>query len=96
MNIFEKAIQKFGAEHQKMMAIEEMSELMQAISKHNRNPSEKTRMNLLEEIADVSIMCAQLMCIYGITDKDLDKMLDIKLEKLEKLLKSGIGNDSAP
>jgi len=50
MNIFEKAVKKFGAEHQKMMAMEEMAELMQAISKHNRNPSEKTRCQPSQEL----------------------------------------------
>lgn len=87
MNIYQKAVSKFGADHQKMMAIEEMAELMQAISKHNRNPNEKTLLNVLEEIADVSIMCGQLMYVYKIDEAELDKMLDIKLEKLDKLLK---------
>ena len=86
MNIYQKAVTKFGAEHQKMMAIEEMAELMQAISKHNRNPNEKTRINILEEITDVGIMLNQLMHVYRFQDEEIDNMIDIKHEKLDKLL----------
>ena len=86
MNIYEKAVQKFGAEHQKMMAIEEMAELMQAISKHNRNPNEKTRLNILEELVDVRIMSCQLLHIYNFSIDDEKLMYDLKLHKLEKLL----------
>lgn len=86
MNIYEKAVAKFGAEHQKMMAIEEMAELMQAISKYNRNPNERTRLNILEELVDVRIMICQLLRIYNFSIDDEKLMYDLKLHKLEKLL----------
>jgi NTP pyrophosphatase (non-canonical NTP hydrolase) len=86
VNIYQKAVTKFGAEHQKMMAIEEMAELMQAISKHNRNPNEKTRLNILEELVDVRIMSCQLLHIYNFSADDERLMFGLKLEKLDKLI----------
>ena len=56
MNIYERAIKKFGAENQKRIAQEELSELIQAISKDCRNKKH----NVEEEIADVEIMLNQL------------------------------------
>lgn len=47
------------------MLIEEMGELMQAISKHERKPSEITVNNIYEEIADVKIILEQDYSLDG-------------------------------
>lgn len=54
-NIHKKALEHFGIENQENKAIEEMAELIQAISKQT---------NIAEEIADVQIMLDQLKIIY--------------------------------
>ena len=54
--VFEKAINTFGETPQKIVAMEEMGELIQAISKDLRGKEH----NVEEEIADVEIMLQQM------------------------------------
>ena len=74
--ICKRAIDTFGAAIQQVVAMEECSELIQAISKSIRC---KTH-NVEEEIADVEIMCKQLRIIY-----DSSKVDEIKQNKLKRL-----------
>lgn len=90
--ILQLAVDVYGKEAQVDMAIEEMSELSKALLKRRRaerSPEawdyEKTRKNILEEIADVIIMLTQLVMIYGgreIIQQDIHE----KVERLEKRL----------
>lgn len=74
--ICKKALDTFGAAIQQVVAMEEMGELIQAISKAIRC---KTN-NVEEEIADVEIMLMQLRLIF-----DNGKVNKIKQSKLSKL-----------
>ena len=60
--IFNQAIDFFGFESQKIMAIEEMSELTKELTKELRNRGNVE--NIADELADVEIMLAQLKIIY--------------------------------
>lgn len=64
----------YGYEKQKLKAIEEMSELTKAICKNDRE-------NIIEELADVKIMIAQLMLIYNIDVEEVFKVMDSKVER---------------
>ena len=75
--IFETAINVFGAEHQEDIAIEEMSELTQALL-HNRRGRAS---NVPEEIADVLIAVEQLIIIHGCSEE----VERIRKEKVERL-----------
>ena len=56
------AVHTYGKEHQKLIAIEEMSELTKALCKDTRYPETTAVLdNVAEEIADVRIMLDQLM-----------------------------------
>ena len=57
--IFNKAISTYGEKAQKLMAIEEMSELTKEICKDFRGKLD--REHLIEEMADVTITIDQLM-----------------------------------
>lgn len=92
--VLQAAVETYGKEAQVDMAIEEMSELTKALLKHRRaerSPEawdyEKTRQNILEEIADVIIMLLQLVIIYG-GREDIRKDIAYKVERLDKRLKS--------
>lgn len=74
--VCKKAIDLYGGALQKIVAIEEMGELIQAISKSLRGDEH----NVEEEIADVMIMLTQLMMMY-----DLKKVMEIRETKLKKL-----------
>lgn len=71
MNIFEKAVNKYGAENQVRKAVEELTELSVALlhSLDGRGDTE----NIREEMADVEIMLEQLHVIFGYGDYRLIK-----------------------
>lgn len=74
--VYKKAIREYGEYAQLDVAIEEMAELMQAISKFKRGKSH----NVEEEVADVEIMIEQLKIIF-----DSKKIEQIKREKIDRL-----------
>lgn len=86
--IYVKAIARYGAMSQQIVAMEEMSELIKELSKaiRGKNNAEK----ILEEVADVSIMLEQIKLMFGITNKALDEEIEFKLVRLNDRLN---GND---
>lgn len=85
MIILEKAIETYGADLQKQVAIEEMSELIKEICKDFRGSGDKER--IVSEIADVEIMLTQLMIIYDIQELELSGAMARKLARLSERLK---------
>lgn len=76
-------IDHYGEENQCRLAMEECSELIQAINKCLRYPNdEKHHENLIEEIADVSIMIKELKIIFGISDEEYKNMKQNKLNRV--------------
>lgn len=78
------AIETFGKEAQLIMAMEEMSELIQALSKNMRG-AENTD-NIAEEIADVEIMILQLIEIFNCVESETDWYIK-KLQRLNEKVK---------
>lgn len=62
-----KALSNWGYAIQKVVAMEECSELIEAIT----NSTIREPHNVEEEVADIEIMCIQLRVIYG--NKEVDK-----------------------
>ena len=73
------AINHFGVDHQIDKALEEMGELITALSRRRLERSH--REDIAEEIADVLITANQLRIIYG--GKLVDELIDKKLSRLE-------------
>lgn len=65
--LFQELIEEYGAKHQSMVCIEEMSELTKELVKFERG--ENNHDQIAEETADVLIMLEQIIKIYGIADK---------------------------
>lgn len=61
------------------IAMEEFAELTQAISKQIRGYN--NRIGLLEEMADAYICLEFLKSIFNITPEELQKAVDVKLER---------------
>lgn len=85
--LYQKAIDTYGEDAQTVVAIEEMGELIQALTKTLRCQGDED--NLYEEIADVEIMLDQLKIMHDCTTqvaihkcKKLDR-LKRRLEGLE-------------
>lgn len=80
-NIFKELINKYGKQ-QLVVAIEELSELQKEICKSLRDKTSLS--NLCEEIADVYIMLAQLKIYYDITDTEINKVIEKKIERTKE------------
>lgn len=80
--VCESAVHTYGKEHQKLIAIEEMSELTKALCKDTRYPDNPSVLeNVAEEIADVRIMLDQLEYIYKCSS-DVVKYKQMKIRRL--------------
>lgn len=88
--LLERVITANGMNKQLDVAIEELSELIQAICKIKRrdslsNESFAVKGNLAEEMADVEIILAELKLLFDNED-DVKEWKNYKLDRLEKRL----------
>ena len=88
--LLERVITANGMNNQLDVAIEELSELIQAICKIKRrdslsNESFAVKGNLAEEMADVEIILAELKLLFDNED-DVKEWKNYKLDRLEKRL----------
>ena len=74
------AVEKFGTDSQMNMAIEECSELIDALCKFRRK--RVGSIDVITEIADVQIMCEQLAYMFG--DEKVSDERKRKIERLQK------------
>lgn len=82
---YKQAIEEYGVRAQKLMAIEEMSELTKEICKDFRG--KLNREHLVEEMADVLIMLDQMLLLYKISGEEVGLMRIKKVERLKERLK---------
>ena len=75
--VCKKAIDTFGVANQQLKAVEEMGELIQAISKAIIGKEH----NVEEEIADVEIMLTQLKIMYDL--KKIEEWKEFKINRLK-------------
>lgn len=73
----------------KMICIEELSELTKEISKQERGTG--NYFDLVQEMADVKNILASLQIIYDISDDELDAAQTIKMQRLEKWIEEEKG-----
>jgi len=81
-NLYKEALAHWGRTGQMDMLVEECAELIQALQKFNHRHGGKE--NVIEELADVEIMCEQMRFIFD--PIDINRIKDQKLERLERLL----------
>ena len=90
--IVSKMIKQYGTGKITTICMEECAELIQAVSKEKRKKRKKHHKNvdkehLAEEMADVLISFEIIKQVYGITDKDIKKQLEIKQKRNKARLK---------
>ena len=83
-DVLENAIHTYGVSLQLVIAIEEMAELTQAISKSFRG--EENRDDIIGEVADVIVMLEQIILIYNLDHQDIENMIQERLARLERKL----------
>lgn len=82
INTYKQAIKTYGEHAQKLMAIEEMSELTKEICKDFRGQLD--REHLIEELTDVTITIDQLIMMYEISSKEMRQMCERKMNRLKE------------
>ena len=91
--VYQDAIDLFGVTSQKIMVIEEMSELTKELCKELRDRGNVE--NIADELADVEITLAQIKMIYNIHDL-VEEHKDFKLHRfiarMEKIKKDKAGS----
>lgn len=80
---FDKALATFGAEHQRIMCMEECAELIDALAKYDRGRA--GAMDVITELADVSIMVEQMAILFG--KEEYRKEKERKLKRLQERIK---------
>ena len=83
-DIYAEALAKWGFEAQTLMAVEEAAELQQALLHYMRGKA--LAVDVVDEIADMTIMCRQMANIFG--SEDVGRRIQFKLERLEKRLEA--------
>ena len=68
-----RVINVFGAQNQKMQALEELMELQSALFENVHRETDN-RKNIVEEVADVEIMLAQIKEIFDIKPKEIEEI----------------------
>lgn len=81
-------IDRHGANHQRFKASEELSELMTLVLQDANNNGKVPISRITEEIADVYVMLKQLELIYLLDDRDIQPIIDYKVDRT---LNSGKG-----
>lgn len=79
IEFYKTLIEKRGIAGQCVIAMEECSELIQAISKLYRG--EKDTDHLTEEMADVIIMLNQLKIMFGISNNEIKRVIQNKITR---------------
>lgn len=87
VKVIREAVMKYGAKHQQIVAIEELSELQKELTKALREDQKCSidYNHIAEEVADIYIMLHEVMAIYCITE-EVGKWIDIKVKRLEQRL----------
>ena len=85
--VYAQALYRCGSENQMVVAIEEMSELQKEITKFLRGKGSYG--NLIEELGDVKIMLEQMQMIFGISDEEVELIMNAKAVRLLRRLQKG-------
>lgn len=72
-------LEYYGGKHQVIVAMEELAELIQQLSKSVRGSDNRT--DIVEEIADVHIMLEQMRIFFNISTAEIYDVMRLKLER---------------
>lgn len=89
--ILEENIKAHGKELETTVAMEELAELIQAVSKVKRYGfRDEYKDNLIEELADVDIVIAELMMLFDVSTEEFYGVMDRKVQRIKKRLEERI------
>lgn len=85
-------ISTYGVNPQVDMAIEECSELIKALLKFRRKPTDATRKDIIEELADVQIMLHQMNIIFECED-EVESVMEYKINRQMERIRTVLKNE---
>jgi NTP pyrophosphatase (non-canonical NTP hydrolase) len=88
-----EAVDFFGKDKQMVVAIEEMAELTQELSKQIIGHKNKSRNSVIEEYTDVFIMLRQLAIIFEIRIDEIKEIENYKLWRIKRYIEDMKGGD---
>ncbi len=77
----EKIAEHYGRKIQERQTVSELSELMYVLTRRPDQRQPDWTNELLDEIADVSIMMQQMMHLYDISGDELSERINYKLKR---------------
>lgn len=86
--LYRVAMETWGVDAQRLMLIEECSELIKAMCDRLRG-REKVDIYIMDEMADVKIMLGQIELL--VDAEELEQIRQAKLERLKKRLEKHVG-----
>lgn len=87
--VMDRAIEHYGVEKQLLVCIEELSELIKAITKAERYPNDDIKKDdIAEEMADVYICIEYLKMIYNIDQEEIESWINKKIKRLKERMDS--------
>ena len=87
MTAMQTALDKWGLAAQAGQTVEECAELIVALQKKfNRSPSPETIEDIVDEMADVEMMLAQMRLAFDVDDDAFHRRIAYKFEKLGQYL----------
>ena len=89
--VLKAAIKHYGHASQVLKTFEECGELLNALAKYYTDPPRSTKEDVIEELADVSIMIDQMALEFGLSEFLAERAYKIKRLK-ERIQKSDNGN----
>lgn len=74
-----KILQHYGAGKQELQAVQELAELTVLLTKRPEQRGEEYRENLIDEIADATIMIEQVKMMHGIEQAEVSARISFNL-----------------
>lgn len=90
---YKEVLNEWNVEIQFFIAVEEMGELIQALSKYMRYGGEDKRMDVIKEAADVFIMTSQILVALDVTEDEVQTVLRKKKTRLREMLNTSKSNE---
>jgi hypothetical protein len=76
-----KIAEHYGRYNQERQAVSELAELEYVLTRRPEQRKPNWKDNLLDEIADVTVMLTQLSLLYGLTPEEIADRIDFKLDR---------------
>ncbi|MGN1031664.1 MAG: hypothetical protein ACI4PQ_08690 [Butyricicoccaceae bacterium] len=92
MSVMLRALDVYGGNNQIVQAMEECNELAVALSHMKRFRTSEARLDMIEEMADVSIMIEQMKLAFD-CHGEVDKKIVEKLARLDQRMEAGEYNE---